>query len=75
MLAECAFGQRKETWRLLCGKSEVNQHSLKVNVLACFVLHKICIEKLVTLVSNYYYYCYCFYSLKEKGFTNSYLHE
>ena len=45
MVTECAFGQLKARWRLLYTKSEVNQHSLKVNVLACTVLHKICIEK------------------------------
>ena len=45
MVTECAFSQRKGRWRLLYSKSEVNQHSLKVNVLACIVLHNICIEK------------------------------
>ena len=45
MVTECAFGQLKGRWRLLYSKSEVNQHSLKVNILACIVLHNICIEK------------------------------
>ena len=45
MVTECAFSQRKGRWRLLYSKSEVNQHSLKVNVLACIVLRNICIEK------------------------------
>ena len=45
MVTECAFGQLKGRWRLLYRKSEVNQHSLKVNILACIVLHNICIEK------------------------------
>ena len=49
MVTECAFGQLKGAWRLLYRKSEVNQLSLKVNVLACFVLHDICIEKLVSI--------------------------
>ena len=45
MVTECAFGQLKGRWQLLYRKSEVNQHSLKVTVLACIVLHNICIEK------------------------------
>ena len=45
MVAECAFGQLKERWQLLYRKIEVNQHSLKVKILACIVFHNICIEK------------------------------
>ena len=45
MVTECAFSQRKGGWQLLYSKSEVNQRSLKVKVLACIVLHNICIEK------------------------------
>ena len=45
MVTECAFGQLKGRWRLLYWKSEVNQHSLKVNILACIALHNIGIEK------------------------------
>ena len=45
MVTECAFCQLKGRWQLLCRKSEVNQHSLKVNTLAYIVLHNICIEK------------------------------
>ena len=45
MVTECTFGQLRGKWRLLYRKSEVNQHSLKVNILACIVLHNICIEK------------------------------
>ena len=45
MVTQYAFGQLKGRWRLLYRKSEVNQHSLKVNILACTVLHNICIEK------------------------------
>ena len=44
MVTECAFGQLKGRWRLLYRKSEVNQHSLKVNIFARIVLHNICIE-------------------------------
>ena len=45
MVTECTFGQLKGRWRLLYRKSGVNQHSLKMSVLACIVLHNICIEK------------------------------
>ena len=45
MVTECAFGQLKGRWRLLYRKSEVNQHSLKVNILVCIVLHNIFIGK------------------------------
>ena len=45
MVAESAFGQLKGRWRLLYRKSVVSQHSLKMSVLACIVLHNICIEK------------------------------
>ena len=46
MVTECAsFGQLKERWRLFYRKSEVNQHSLKVNVSACILLHNMCIGK------------------------------
>ena len=45
MVTECGFGQLKRRWQLLYRKSEVNQHSLKVNVLACIALHNICIKK------------------------------
>ena len=45
MVTECAFGGLKGRWRILYRKGEVNQHSLKVNVLACIVLHNIYIEK------------------------------
>ena len=49
MVTESAFGQLKGEWQLLYRKRKVNQHSLKVNVLACFVLHNVCIEKLVII--------------------------
>ena len=44
MVTKCAFGQLKGRWGLIHRKREVNQHSLKVNVLACIVLHNIYIE-------------------------------
>ena len=45
MVTECAFGQLKSRWRVLYRKSEVSQDSLKLAVLACIVLHNLCIEK------------------------------
>ena len=45
MVTECAFGQLKERWRIFYRKSEGNQHSLKVNVSACILLHNMCIGK------------------------------
>ena len=45
MVTECAYGQLKGRWRVLLRKCESSQHSLKYNVLACIVLHNICIEK------------------------------
>ena len=45
MVTECAFSQLKGRWRLLYRKSEVSQHSFKTSVLACIVLHNICIEQ------------------------------
>ena len=45
MVTECAFGQLKGRWRVLYRKCEASQESLKINILACKVLHNICIEK------------------------------
>ena len=45
MVTKCTFGQLKGRWRLLYQKSEVSQHSLKMILLACIVLHNICTEK------------------------------
>ena len=45
MVTECAFGQLKGRWRVLYRKCEASQESLKINILACIVLHNICIEK------------------------------
>ena len=44
-VTECAFGQLKGHWRVLYQKCEATQGSLKINTLACIVLHNICIEK------------------------------
>ena len=44
MVTECAFGQLKGSWRVLYRKCEVSQESLKINILACIVLHNISIE-------------------------------
>ena len=52
METECALGQLKVRWRLLYRKSEENQHSLKVNVLACIVLDNISVEREIALVAN-----------------------
>ena len=45
MVTECAFGQLKGRWRVLYRKCEASQHSLKINILACIVLHNICIDR------------------------------
>ena len=45
MVTECAFGQLKGRWRVLYRKCEASQESLKINILACIVLHNISIEK------------------------------
>ena len=45
MVTKCAFGQLKGRWRILYRKCEASQESLKINILACIVLHNICIEK------------------------------
>lgn len=44
MVTECAYGQLKGRWRVLHHKSECNVTSLKEYVLACIVLHNICIQ-------------------------------
>ena len=44
MVTECAFGQLKGRWRVLYRKCEARQESLKINILACIVLHNISIE-------------------------------
>ena len=49
MVTESIFGQLKGEWQLFYRNSAVNQHSFKVNVSACFVLHNVCIEKLFSI--------------------------
>ena len=44
MVTECAFGQLKGRWRVLYRKCAASQESLKINILACIVLHNISIE-------------------------------
>ena len=44
MVTECAFGQLKGRWTVPCRKCEASQESLKINILACIVLHNISIE-------------------------------
>ena len=51
MVTECAFGQLKERWRLLYWKKEVSQHPLRMSVLACIVLHNMCIEKKIASIT------------------------
>ena len=45
MVTECAFGQLKGGWRVVCRKCEVSQESLKINILACIAQHNNYIEK------------------------------
>ena len=52
MVTECAFGQLKGGWRVVCRKCEASQESLKINILACIVLHNISIEKGYLITEN-----------------------
>ena len=45
MVAECCYGQFKGRWRILYRKSECHPETLKSIILACIVLHNICIDK------------------------------
>ncbi len=45
MVTECAYGQLKGRWRMLYRKSECTPDTMKDIVLACIVLHNICIDK------------------------------
>ena len=45
MITECAYGQLKGRWRILYRKSESTPDTMKDIVLACIVLHNICIDK------------------------------
>ena len=43
MVTEAAYGQLKGRWRVLLRKSESSQDILRLIILACMVLHNICI--------------------------------
>ena len=45
MVTECAFGQLKGGWRVVCRKCEASQESLKINILACKAQHSNWFEK------------------------------
>ena len=51
MVTECVFGQLKGRCSLLYRKSELSQHSPKMSVLVCIVLHNICIEKKIASIT------------------------
>ena len=44
MVTECAYGQMKGRWRVLYKKCESEPESMKDMILACVVLHNICID-------------------------------
>ena len=52
MVTECEFGQLKGCWRVLYRKREATPESLKINILACIVLHNIYIEKEDLITQN-----------------------
>lgn len=43
MVTEAAYGQLKGRWRVLLRKSESSQDILRLIILACMVIHNICI--------------------------------
>ena len=45
MVTECVYGQLKGRWRISYRKSECTPAAMKDIVLACIVLHNICINK------------------------------
>ena len=45
MVTEGAFGQLKGKWRVLLRRCECSQENTKKAILACVVLHTICLEK------------------------------
>ncbi|XP_046854710.1 protein ALP1-like [Xenia sp. Carnegie-2017] len=49
MVTEGAFGQLKGRWHVLYRKCESNRKSVRMTVLACLVLHKICLMKKDTI--------------------------
>ena len=55
MVTECPFGQLIRIWRVLNRKCEASQESLKTNILACIVLHSICIGDLSTQNLDFLY--------------------
>ena len=52
MVTEWAFGQLKGRWRVLYRNFEACQESLKISILACIILHNICIEKEDLITQN-----------------------
>ena len=52
MVTEWAFGQLKGRWRVLYRTFEACQESSKINILACIILHNICIEKEDLITQN-----------------------
>ena len=55
MVTESAFGQLKGRWRVLYRNFEACQESLKINILACIILHNICIVKEDLITQNLYF--------------------
>ena len=55
MVTEWAFGQLKGRWRVLYRNFEACQESLKINILACIILHNICIVKEDLITQNLYF--------------------
>ena len=43
MVSECAYGQLKGRWRVLPKKNESDKEQVRITVLACMVLHNVCI--------------------------------
>ncbi len=52
MVAEGAFGQLKDRWRVLLRRNESSPHEAKTATLTCMVLHNICISKGDTISRN-----------------------
>ena len=45
MVTESAYGQLKGRWRVLLRKCESSSEKVRINALACMVLHNICIDR------------------------------
>ena len=43
MITECAYGQLKGRWKVLYKKNESDKEQVRITVLACMVLHNVCI--------------------------------